>query len=33
MSFLLAEFGEKAVEFNPGEWVWLSYALANDDNR
>lgn len=32
MSFLLAEYGEKAVEWNGG-WVWLSYALANENNQ
>lgn len=32
MSFLLAEYGEKAVEWEPGTWVWLSYALANENN-
>lgn len=30
LSFLMGGI-EKTVEFN-GEWVWLSYALANENN-
>lgn len=33
MSFLIPFIGAPIVEYAPGEWVVLHFALANENNR